>query len=712
MTGHNIRTVSGRRCLRMISRTRPFARALILLLLLAACAAAVFVYLRARHRGGQRAPLAAVRTLAGAGGERFGETFGVAVAPDNTTYVTDGLNGRLYAVSADGTTRTIAENLNAPSGLAVAPDGTLIVADAGSHTIKRVEPRTGRVSVIAGAEGSAGFGDGSGPEALFNGPVGVAIGPDGTIYVADTYNDRVRAVSAGGQVRTVAGGGAPGDVDHTDGGAARFNTPCGVAIAPDGSLVVADTGNHKLRRVETGGATATLAGTGAAGNQDGPPSFATFGELIGVAFDSEGNLYVADAGRSASVRVVTFGLVPLVKTLGGGKGAGIADGALGNARFNQPSGVAAAPDNSLVVADSGNKLVRVVTAEDSPRGSEVNAEAAKGLRPSAAEMRGQAPPRWPYDPPDRPREIAATFGEIRGEIAEGEDAWFHNGLDIPGAYGETARFVRDETMLRPLAVDDVGGPRERVRFPALGYIHLRVGRDRSDRPFADDRFQVLRDEGGSVTAVRVRRGAHFRAGEFVGTLNDQNHVHLIAGPPGGEWNALAALVLPGVKDTVAPTVEGGVALLDREYRSFGGTGGGGRVAVRGDVRVVVRAYDRMDGNAERRRLGLYRLGYQVLAADGTPAENFAEPLVTISFDTLPDDSRTAHLAYAEGSRSGHTGPTVFAYLVTNFVRDRAAREAFWETAKLAPGDYTLRVFAEDFFGNRTTRDVPVRVLSQ
>jgi len=129
------------------------------------------------------------------------------------------------------------------------------------------------------------------------------------------------------------------------------------------------------------------------------------------------------------------------------------------------------------------------------------------------------------------------------------------------------------------------------------------------------------------------------------------------------------------------------------------------------VRIVVRAYDQMDGNAARRRLGLYRLGYQVLMSDGTPAPGFAEPLTTISFESLPRDEDAAQLAYASGSRAGATGVTIFAYIVTNVVRDREAKADVWPTAKLAPGEYIVRVFAEDFFGNRATRDTPVRVMA-
>jgi hypothetical protein len=204
-------------------------------------------------------------------------------------------------------------------------------------------------------------------------------------------------------------------------------------------------------------------------------------------------------------------------------------------------------------------------------------------------------------------------------------------------------------------------------------------------------------------------------------LNNQNHVHLIAGRAGAEFNALAALELPGLKDTVAPVIEKeGVTLLDHQGREFnvisssskdveGAGNADGVLAVQGDVRIIVRAFDQMDGNAARRRLGLYRLGYQVLRQDGSPVPDFSEPLVTISFESLPEDARTAGIAYAEGSKSGATGETIFAYIVTNRVRDREAVEDFWHTSNLPQGDYILRVFAEDFFGNRATRDLLVRI---
>jgi streptogramin lyase len=697
----------------------------LLILLLAAAAAltvAAILYLSKSPRR-PLPPLAAVKTLAGAtadrDGVRFRNPFGVAVAPDGSVFVSDGGSGHVWQLKAEGGAQVIAKELDTPSAIALAPDGTLVLAETGAHTITRLDPKTGQSNTVAGVRGRAGYADGAGATALFNGPIGVAVGPEGTIYVADTYNDRIRAVDPKShEVRTVAGGPEPGMIDSSNASDARFDTPCAVALAPDGALIVADTGNHRLRRVDPSGAVTTIAGTGEQMSFDGTPLAASFDEPVGLAVAPDATIYVADAGGSA-LRACRFGIAQGVQTVTGLLGPGLVDGPLDQARLRAPSGVAVAANGTIIVADTGNGLLRVLVGEGRDRGSTLTTEAALALYPSAEEFRRSSDaPRWPYNPPERVRELAATFGEIRGELTpDNKTAYFHNGLDVPGAYGETARALRAERVMLPLAVEDVGTTRERIRFPQLGYIHLRVGRDSSDRAFDDNRFQLRRDSEGRVTGVRVRRGAAFAAGDALGTLNNQYHVHLVAGPTGGELNALAAIELPGVKDTVAPTIEkDGVRLFDKEWRELRaaareGEKSAGPIEVSGDTRIVVRAYDQMNGNAARRRLGLYRLGYQVLKTDGSPAPGFEQPLMTISFETLPVNTANAAVAYAEGSKSGATGETIFAYIVTNIVRDRRAAEGFWQSSALSSGDYTLRVFAEDFFGNRTTHDTAVRVAS-
>jgi hypothetical protein len=354
-----------------------------------------------------------------------------------------------------------------------------------------------------------------------------------------------------------------------------------------------------------------------------------------------------------------------------------------------------------------------------PRGSELGHRSkAEAAIIKAAEMRAAVPPRWPFDPPQARREIAGTFGEIRGERLPDHDAWFHNGLDIPGSYGETVRALFSERVSHPLAVEDAGGLRERLRLPLLGYTHLRLGRDQNDRPFAGIEHQGVsfrRDEQGHVIGVRVRRGMRINAGDPIGTLNRLHHLHLIAGPAGSEVNALAALELPHLNDTMPPVIESiTLTTADGQPLEEPGAKAKGkrpkpRLPVPGRLRIIVRAYDQVDDNAGHRRLGLYRLSYQVLKADGSPAPGYAEPRENIVFERLPADPHAASVAYAEGSQSGYQGATVFAYLLTNVVRDGEAREEFWDTSQLAPGDYTLRVIAADFFGNQTRRDVPIVV---
>jgi hypothetical protein len=122
-------------------------------------------------------------------------------------------------------------------------------------------------------------------------------------------------------------------------------------------------------------------------------------------------------------------------------------------------------------------------------------------------------------------------------------------------------------------------------------------------------------------------------------------------------------------------------------------------------RIVVRAYDQMDGNAERRRLGVYKVGYQLLKGK----DPVTEPTWTIVFDRMPSPASIS-LVYANGSHSGATGETIFNYIATNFVDGDDFREGSVDTASLAAGEYTIRVFAADYFGNTTSKDVEIEVV--
>lgn len=639
----------------------------------------------------ERKPLVKVTTFAGLG-ERFGEPFGVA-ARAGAIYVSDGETGRIHRIE-NGAASVFAEGFDTPSQIAFDRNGDLIVADAGAHAIRRVTPG-GAVETVAGTLDQSGYADGDAQAALFNAPVGVAVF-ENKIFVADTYNDRIRIIE-NGRVSTVAGG-AQGFADGA-GASARFDTPCGIAATKDGNLIVADANNRRLRIVSPGGETRTLAGNGTANLKDGMLREAELVQPVGVAFNDSGALFVADGN---AIRVVRgFGL-SFIETISGDR-RGFSDGNLRAARFNRPSGLATDESGDLYVADSENKVVRVFS--DGTTGSAAT-EAEKGkLRVSAEEFRGLGAPRWTYDPPDAPRDIAGTLGEIRGETdAPNRQVWFHNGLDIAGAYGETARFVRNEKVLRPIAAENFETLRELVRLPSLGYIHIRLGRDKDGRVYDDRRFQFSRDERGKLNGVRVPRGAKFRAGEPVGTLNAFNHVHLIAGASGAEMNALAALSFPGIADSIAPVIED-VSIFDENRRPIETSSANERIRLHGKTRIVVRAFDRMNGGSSRRRLGVYRLGYQILREDGAET---GEIDWTISFAEMPDE-RAVRTVYAAGSQSGYTPETIFNYTVTNRVRGDEFREDFFDAARLENGFYTLRVFAADFFGNIASKDVKIEV---
>jgi DNA-binding beta-propeller fold protein YncE len=149
----------------------------------------------------------------------------------------------------------------------------------------------GDVTTLAGA-GVRGYADGPAAQARFAEPEGVAVDAAGNVYVADGGNHRIRKITPGGEVTTVAGatfGFRDGPAE-----AARFNTPRGLAVDAAGSILVADAGNHRVRRITPDGAVTTVAGSGEKGYDNGPGRQARFNEPFGVAVDAAGNIYVAD----------------------------------------------------------------------------------------------------------------------------------------------------------------------------------------------------------------------------------------------------------------------------------------------------------------------------------------------------------------------------------------------------------------------------------
>ena len=246
-----------------------------------------------------------------------------------------------------------------PMGLVVAGSGVVYVVDEESLTIRRVTP-LGEVTTLAGAVGSKGSADGTGPAARFYHPVGVAVVADGTLYVTDADNQTIRKITPTGVVTTLAGtAGRKGSTDGV-GAAARFNLPHGIAMDANGVVYVADTFNHTIRKITPAGSVTTLAGTaGRKGSTDGLGTTALFNSPAGVAVDAQGTVYVADNGNHTIRKIAPTGSVTTLAGAAGHRGG--TDGPGPTARFRYPTGVAVDASGTVYVTDHMNATIRRIT---------------------------------------------------------------------------------------------------------------------------------------------------------------------------------------------------------------------------------------------------------------------------------------------------------------------------------------------------------------
>ena len=301
--------------------------------------------------------------------------------------------------------------------VAVDRDGSVVVSDQQNLAIRLITP-DGTVTTIAGGNGR-GVRDGHGSVAQFAGPRGVAVAPDGTIYVADSFGHRIRRVAPDGMVTTVAGGGAIyappygegawGSVRDGPAGEARLKFPHGIALDGDGNLFVAED-YTRIRRISPAGEVSTYAGGEQSGYRDGPREEARFYNLLAIDTDGSGNVYVIDNHYEDGIAIRTIDTAGVVSTLRRGSAPerggtlasprglavtddgviyisntgrhqileltpggilravagtgepGYADGPRASAMFDLPGGLGVGSDGRLVVADTGNNVIRAIAA--------------------------------------------------------------------------------------------------------------------------------------------------------------------------------------------------------------------------------------------------------------------------------------------------------------------------------------------------------------
>ena len=253
-----------------------------------------------------------------------------------------------------------------PTGVVVDVAGNVYIADSRNHRIRKVDT-PGIITTVAGSGGSGFVGDG-GPavSALLNYPRGVAADGAGNLYIA-AFGSRIRKVDTSGVITTVAGTGDPGfGGDDGQAVAARLAQPDDVAADGAGNLYIADTANSRIRKVDTTGVITTVAGTGSYGSlggfggDGGPAVSALLNYPRGVAVDGAGNLYIADTGNHRIRKVDTTGVITTIagtgeSDFGGDGGPAIA------ARLDSPRGVATDSAGNVYIADTGNNRVRILT---------------------------------------------------------------------------------------------------------------------------------------------------------------------------------------------------------------------------------------------------------------------------------------------------------------------------------------------------------------
>ena len=499
--------------------------------------------------GGQRTSvnaMSALSTIAGGGvsdadgvravQSRLFGLQGIAAGPDGSVYTAEqgdgiGTRVRLRRARPDGTMTTLAgtgligfsgdggpatsATFSAPSGVAVGPDGSTYVLDEGNLRVRRIDP-DGIITTVAG-NGTYGVAGDGGPavNAQLSGPKAIAVAPDGALYMLETFPYLIRRVGPDGIISRFAG--IEGSGYTGDGGPAtkaQFSQPQGLAVGPDGSVFISDTWNNRVRRIGPDGIIKTFAGNGDFGDagDGGPALAAAVTRPDKLAVGPDGSVYISEVDR---IRVVSpDGTIALVA--GGGRGAmppGQAPPA--TAISLHVNGMTVAPDGTLLVADAGgafrvlrrDRILRglssassYIPAED---GKELYVFDGNGRHLATLDARTAAPRRqFAYDSAGRLISITDADGNATNVVRDG--AGNPTGIVAPGGQ-RSALAVNGDGYLASLT--DPGGATVRLTYSGTAGLltSLTTRRGHLHQFFYDDSGRLARDDNPLGTAFSLSR---------------------------------------------------------------------------------------------------------------------------------------------------------------------------------------------------------------
>lgn len=296
---------------------------------------------------------------------QFSNPQGMTIDASGNLYICDFNNYRIRKITPTGVVTTIAGNGNnisldgtgtaaqvTPNGITIDNAGNIYFTESFfNNKIRKITP-AGVVTTIAGStEGNA---DGTGTSAQFYNPRDIVLDKSGNLYVADSGNHKIRKITPAGVVTTIAGS-TNGYADGT-GSAAQFSFPFGITIDNAGNLYVADTNNHKIRKITPSGVVTTIAGN-TQGFTDGTGTAAQFNNPTNLKFDRFGNLFISDSNNNRIRKMNSNGNITTIT----GSSQGFVSGAIGLAQFYAPRGLAFDTTGNLFVVDSENHNIRKIT---------------------------------------------------------------------------------------------------------------------------------------------------------------------------------------------------------------------------------------------------------------------------------------------------------------------------------------------------------------